>query len=157
MAPGTCGSARPVGGSAAYLRTKVLQFTGFDTTSAAGIVTNFRGKRLPYSPKWQLSGSVVADAPVSDTLGVLAALNVSYQTQSKAVLGDEPGNEIPEYALVGAKLGVHVANDGWRLEGFLSNLFDKYYWSSTQRGNEALVRFTGMPRSYGLRGTFSFR
>lgn len=146
-----------VRGSAAYLKTKVLEFTGFDTTSAAGIRTNFRGARLPYSPQWQLSGSLVGDVPLSDTLGGLAAVNVSYQTSSSAVLGDEAGYEIKGYALLGAKLGIHAADDQWRLEAYVNNLTNAYYWTSTQRGNEALVRYAGMPRTYGLRGTFSFR
>ena len=142
--------------SIAYLKTRVGNFIGFDTRSQAGIVTDFSGADFPYSPKIQASGSLVADFPVSETVGVLAAINASYQSRSSGVLGSQPGFDIDPFTVVGIKAGVHGADDSWALEGYVNNLFDEYYFTSAQRGNETLLRYAGMPRTYGVRASFKF-
>ncbi|MDP9090215.1 MAG: TonB-dependent receptor [Pseudomonadota bacterium] len=146
-------------GSAAYVKSAVVgDFVGFDVRSQQGIVTNFKSASLPYNPKFQLSSMLIADVPVpaGDGVGLLGALNVSYQSASSAVLGREPGYDIAAYSLVGAQLGVHGAAQRWSVEGYVNNLLDKYYWVSAQRGNETTLRYAGMPRTYGIRGSIKF-
>ena len=143
-------------GSVAYLKTKVKNFVGFDTRSAAGTRVDFAGAALPYSPKLMASGSLSAEVPVGNDLSVLAAGNISYQSRSSAVLGREPGFDIDPFTLVGVKLGLHNTGSRWSVEGYINNLFDTYYFTSAQRGNETLLRYAGMPRTYGVRATVKF-
>lgn len=143
-------------GAVSYLKTKVKEFVGFDVKSAAGIPVNFAGAELPYSPEFTASGSLVADVPVSVALGLLGAVNFSYQSESSAVLGREPGFDIEPFTLVGLTVGVHDADRRWALEAFVNNVFDVYYFTSAQRGNETLLRYAGMPRTFGVRGTIKF-
>lgn len=112
--------------SIAYLKTRVGDFIGFDTRSQAGIATDFGGVDFPYSPKIQASGSLVGDFPVSETVGVLAAINASYQSRSSGVLGRERGFDIDPFTIVGIKAGDHGADDSWALEGYVNNVFDEY-------------------------------
>ena len=45
----------------------------------------------------------------------------------------------------------------WSVDAFVSNVFDTHYYTSAQRGNETLLRYAGMPRTFGLELGFSFR
>lgn len=140
----------------AYLKTKVDEFTGFDVRSEAGTTVNFAGAAFPYSPKLMASGSLVADVPVNSSIAVLGAINANYQSRSSAVLGREPGFDIKSYTLVGVKAGVHDQRDRWSVEAFVNNVFNTYYYTSAQRGNETLLRYAGMPRTLGVRLGFKY-
>lgn len=142
--------------SVGYMKTEVKEFTGFDTRSPQGIVVDYAGAELPYSPEWMLNGSLVNDAPIDDRFGVRMAVTASYQSDSSSVLGNERGFEIDEYVLVGAQVGLHTLDDQWEVQAYVNNLLDTYYWKSTQKGNETLVRYAGMPRTFGARLIFKF-
>lgn len=142
--------------SVGYLKTEVKEFVGFDVRSAQGIVTNFAGASLPYSPEWMLNGSLINDSPINDDYGLKTAVTLSYQTDTSSVLGNERGFEIEDYALVGAQVGLYSRNNRWELQGFVNNLFDKYYWRNVQKGNETLIRYSGMPRTFGARLIFKY-
>ncbi len=74
----------------------------------------------------------------------------------------QTGNLIPDlvqdefqkgYALVDARLGVESANGIWRLEAFVTNLFDRKYIKDAGNTGDALGLPTfigGEPRFYGL-------
>lgn len=143
-------------GAVAYLETEIKEFQGFDVRSQVGIPTDFAGDSLPFSPRIQASGSLIGDFPLTQALDLLASANVSHQSRSSNVLGREPGFDIDPYTVVGATLGLHARDDGWSVEVWADNLFDEYYFTSAQRGNETLLRYAGMPRTFGVRGTIQF-
>ena len=43
----------------------------------------------------------------------------------------------------------------WRLQGWVRNATDKYYWTTAVHVNDVLLRYAGMPRTYGV--TFTYR
>ncbi len=141
--------------SGSYLHAEVKRFTGFNNQVAATQV-NYAGARLPYSPKFQTNGSIINDMPIGSDLKLFTSVFGSYQSRSSSVIGDEAGFGIKGYGILGAKLGVHAADDRWGVEGYVSNLTNTYYWTSAQRQSETLVRYAGMPRMYGARASFRF-
>ncbi|MBW6522675.1 TonB-dependent receptor [Sphingomonas sp. RHCKR47] len=141
--------------SGSYLHAEVKEYTGFNNQVAAARV-DYAGARLPYSPKFQANGSIINDMPVGNDLMLFTSVFGSYQSRSSSVLGDEAGFGIKAYGLLGAKVGIHAADDSWGVEGYVSNLTNTYYWTSAQRQSETLVRYAGMPRMYGARATFRF-
>lgn len=142
--------------SGSYLNAEVKNYTGFDNAFVAQLV-DFSGSRLPYSPKFQGNGSITNDMPIGDgNVMLFTSLYGSYQSRSSSVLGDAQGFEIKAYGILGAKAGIHAADDQWAIEGYVNNLTNTYYWTSAQRQSETLVRYTGMPRTIGVRGSFKF-
>ena len=142
--------------SGAYLDAKVRSYTGYNDEFTATLV-NYAGARLPYSPKFQANGSITNDMPIgTGNLMLFTSLFGSYQTRSSSVLGDEAGFGIKAYGLLGAKAGIHSADNKWSLEGYVNNLANTYYWTSAQRQSEMLIRYAGMPRTFGVRGSFRF-
>ena len=138
-----------------YLHTEVKEYIGYNNAVSAQLV-NYAGASLPYSPKWQFNGSIVNDMPIADNVKLFTSVFGSYQSRSSSVLGEEDGFGIKGYGLLGAKVGIHDAADAWGIEGYVSNLTNTYYWTSAQRQSETLVRYTGMPRMYGVRASFRF-
>ena len=139
-----------------YLHSEVKRFIGYNNQAAASLL-NYAGASLPYSPKFQGNGSIVNDMPIGDGhIKLFTSLYGSYQSRSSSAIGDEVGFGIKAYGLLGAKLGVHAADDAWGVEGYVTNLTNTYYWTSAQRASETLVRFAGMPRMYGARASFRF-
>lgn len=97
---------------------------------------------------------MVNDSPISENFGLRVAVNASYQSKASSVLNNELGFEIDDFTLVGGQFALHTLDDRWEVQAFVNNAFDVYHWKSTQKGNETLVRYAGMPRTFGVRLIF---
>jgi outer membrane receptor protein involved in Fe transport len=58
--------------------------------------------------------------------------------------------------LVGAKLGIEPKDGRWAVALFGRNLTDEYYWSAVHGWGDAIVRYAGMPRTYGIEYSYNF-
>jgi iron complex outermembrane receptor protein len=148
-----------------YIDTKVRgNFVNFDSY---GNRTNFSGSTFPYTPKFQ----GFADAQYQWGLGSMVSpffgANVSYQTATKAVLGNSRltpsadlsargGLRIDAYELVDLRAGADIDGKKYRLALFVRNLFDAYYWTNATRITDTTVRFAGRPRTFGVSASARF-
>lgn len=140
-------------GTATWLDTKIINYNGIN---AAGQPQLYDGVAFPYSPELQVAGTIIYDAPISDTLGLQVALNARWQDESAADLGDSPGYVIDAYGLVNASVGIHDLDGKWQASVWARNLTDEYYWTSVASNANVVVRFPGMPVTYGASLTFSY-
>jgi iron complex outermembrane recepter protein len=138
---------------AAFTNTKVQTFSGFNR---AGQATNFAGASFPYSPKYQLNGSITYDTPISEGLGIAANLDANYQSKTSGSIGEETGFDVAGYTVVNAALALHSANDKWRVGFYAKNLFNKYYWTSVDVLTDTVFRTPGMARTYGVRLSWKY-
>ena len=99
---------------------------------------------------------MIYDAPITDTLGLQLALNARWQDNSAADLGDSPGYVIDGYGLVNASVGIHDLDGKWQASLWARNLTDEYYWTSVASNANVVVRFPGMPVTYGASLTFNY-
>jgi outer membrane receptor protein involved in Fe transport len=140
-------------GSATWLDTRV---NGYNGINASGVAQLYDGNAFPYSPTWQTSGTIVFDRPISDSLGLQAALNGRWQSESAADLGDSPTFAIDSYGLLNGSIGIHDLDDRWELSLWGRNLTDTYYWTAVASNANVVVRFPGQARTYGASLTFNF-
>lgn len=140
-----------VGGS--YTDTKIQEFQGFDR---GGVPTDFAGRSFPYSPKWQLNGSVDYDAPLTSSLSLAANVSGNYQSKTSGSIGGEQGFGVKGYTVVNASLTLHDADNKWRIGVYANNLFNEYYWSAVDKVADLVFRVPGMARTYGLRLTWNY-
>ena len=140
-------------GTATWLDTKIINYNGIN---AAGQPQLYDGVAFPYSPELQVAGTMIYDTPISDTLGLQLALNARWQDDSAADLGDSPGYVIDAYSLVNASVGIHDLDGKWQAAIWARNLTDEYYWTSVASNANVVVRFPGMPLSYGASLTFNY-
>lgn len=121
----------------------------FSNFSYLGQRQNFTGESFPHAPEWQASFDASYEHRFdSGLLGYVGAL-VSYQDETYAGFGELPELQVDSYTLLDMRAGIDAGNWGIRVWG--KNLTDEYYWRQvTREFGDALVRFAGNPRSYGV-------
>jgi outer membrane receptor protein involved in Fe transport len=130
-----------------YLDSKIDEYTGFDQV---GNIHVFDGASFTFTPKFQLNGSASYDFPVSQNLHSQIVISGRYSSSQKADFPDTPRFHIDPYVVFDANWSLATVDDKYELELFARNLFNKYYWTSVQTDQDSIVRFAGMPRTYGI-------
>ena len=131
----------------AHTRTEVIGYEGFDQSGAA---QDFGGDQFPYSPKWQAIGGLEHHIALPGDRALRTSVTVNYQSRSH---GDFAGTDlyrIDPYELVDAVVSVLGEGQRWEASLWARNLFDKDYWTTVTYGRDVYVRYSGMPRTYGV-------
>jgi outer membrane receptor protein involved in Fe transport len=139
--------------SGTLLHTEVQDYVGIN---AAGLPQDFDGAPFLYSPEKSGALTVLYGRDLTSDLGLQAAVNARWQSESHADLEGDPNFEIKDYGLVNASLGVHALDDRWSAQLWVRNLTNTYYWTAVSSNANVVVRFPGQPRTYGASLTFAF-
>ncbi|NML93960.1 TonB-dependent receptor [Novosphingobium olei] len=143
-------SWRPVAGLTinpvlSYTDTKVRgQFLNFDYVGAPA---DFGGRAFPLVPKLQTSVDAQYRWALAENLNAFVGGNLTTQSGTYTSFVPNANERVPAYQLVDLRVGVEAGN--WRFSIWGRNVTDKWYWTSATRINDALVRQTGMPRTFG--------
>ena len=54
------------------------------------------------------------------------------------------------FSLIDLRAGISGNEGKWRVGLFGRNITDKYYWNTAVRRGDAVVRYAGMPATYGI-------
>ena len=152
--------ARPTHGltvslGATYINTKVTNFTGYN---AFGVLSNFAGQQFPYAPKFILTGDAEYKVPVGGSAEAYFGSSVTHNSSSTTALANtttafvaaDHRFDIRAYTLVDLRAGVEFNEGKVRVGAYVRNVGNTYYWTNTQDTLASIVRFTGMPRTYGV-------
>ena len=149
---------RPVHGltispAVSYTDSKVTK--SFVNFSGDGTLTDFKGQAFPNTPKW--SGSTDAEFrwDLNDSMQAFVGTTISYQSKTNGFFRPAAQFEIDGYTLIDLRAGLESADGRWNASIWGRNVTDKYYWSSAVRGSDGVVRYAGMPATYGV--TLGFR
>ena len=135
-----------VGGT--YIDSKV---TGdFNNFTILSVARNFKGDSFPYTPRYQLVADGQYDAPLTDGLNAMVGFTINYRSGTNAGFGSDPRLKIHEYSLIDARAGIRAADQSWSATVFARNLMNTYYWTNIARLSDAIRRYAGQPRTYGL-------
>lgn len=141
-------------GSGTYLKSKILEYTGFN---ADGVRVNARGAQLNFVPKYSVNLDVNYTTPINDRLDVFAGGNMAYRSKQVAQIASASRWDIDAYTLFDAQLGIADHDGRWRVWAFGKNITGKYYWTNVIKTSDMVLRFPGMPATYGLSASFKFR
>lgn len=143
-------------GGATYIGSKILgNFTNYTPTGLAMLMS---GEAFPLTPKWQLTGDIGYDHPISSTFNAFAGVSATYQSATNSALGAQSLFNVGAYTLVDLRAGVHTSDDKWRFSAFVRNLGNSYYWTNVSyAGPDVAVRYAGMPRTYGVSASWRFQ
>ena len=137
----------------------------FNSTSNPGS-KNFAGQEFPNAPKWQSNLDIQYEWPLMGEWSAYVGMNANYQSETRGFFYDECGEvgvactknlpglvgdselTVKERTLVDFRAGVE--GGPWRVTGWVRNVTNEYYWNQMQHVNDVLVRFAGLPRTYGL-------
>lgn len=144
--------------SGAYTDGKITDFTG---VNFAGVVADFDGTVMPLAPKWEGAASVEYTWP-GDRLRPFVGVDVSARSHTFSIIGGqdaifngEQAFKLKGYTLVDLRAGVGAADGSWSATVFGKNVFNTYYWGNATALYDNLVRYAGMPATYGV--TLNFK
>ncbi|WP_157801200.1 TonB-dependent receptor [Sphingobium sp. LB126] len=151
-------SLRPVSGlrffgALTYVDSKITQFQG---VNGAGTPSDFAGARVPYSPKWQGSGSVDYEYRLSSGWSVGAGASLSYNSSTSSIIGVDPTYRIRDFALLDLRAVLSAPDERLKLMIFGRNVTNRYYWTNVVKSYDAVVRFAGAPATYGVSLGYGF-
>jgi outer membrane receptor protein involved in Fe transport len=153
-------------GGLTYLDAKVTKYTG---VNAGGAASDFSGTPIPFTPKWQLSGNIDYNIPVSGSLRPFVGATLTKRSSTTSVVGGTEGLIIvpgyrssvplsqtyvmPGYATLDLRAGIEADDGSWRLMVWGKNVTNKYYIQNIVPVYVTASRYAGMPATYGV--TFS--
>lgn len=163
---------RPIEGLSAhvagtYLQSKIKTYNGVvgrsvdpATNLFVPVTADYSGVELAFAPKFQITGTIDYEQPVSQNLIGSIGVNVNAQTKSYALLAlaeaDKENYAINGRAIFGATMGLR-SNDGrYALSIWGKNIFNKYYVTNSVLGYDNQIRYAGRPAEYGVSFSFKF-
>jgi iron complex outermembrane receptor protein len=138
--------------AATYLAAKVIEFVG---TNADGIRQDYAGSAVPYSPKWSTNATADYDWDLSSALIASVGLTAAQRSLSYATVGPTPIDRISPYTLLDARASVRTLDGKYRIEVYGKNVTNRFYWDNVSHPYDTVVRYAGMPETWGI--TFSAR
>jgi iron complex outermembrane receptor protein len=131
-----------------YLKSDVEgSFVG---TTALGGTANFGGDPFPNTPKWQMAASAEYSWGIGGNLSLYTSTWVTYRSGTYGDFVSEPLLRIPSYPLVDAYAGIRSDDRKWSAQLWGHNLTDRYYWTTQVANVEGIVRYAGLPATYGF-------
>lgn len=76
--------------------------------------------------------------------------SVNYRSKAYGDFKPDPRLAIENYMLVDLRAGIESNDQRWRVGAFGRNITNKYYWTTVVRRGDAVVRYAGMPATYGI-------
>lgn len=123
----------------------------FRSYDGLGTLRDLGGEQFPLSPEWHLVGGAEYRWAVGRRREAFVGSNVTFLSSSNADLGDIPVLRLNPYAVVDARAGMGFG-DRWTLEVFVRNLANQDYATFVSTvAPDVIVRYTGRPRTFGLR------
>jgi iron complex outermembrane recepter protein len=134
--------------SATHIDGKVNE--SFVTSNPFGILEDIDNSRLPNAPRWQLSADTEYQFQTSGNWRPFIGGGINYQTDTDPVFSGGAEYELPARTLVDLRAGVETEDGTWRIQAFGRNVTNKYYWINVSRTVDAIVRYAGLPATYGI-------
>lgn len=139
--------------------------------NAFAVQINYGGSRFTDTAKFQATGLFNYDFPVSD--GLKGFLGGDFNYSSSINYDFQPGRAVPgvaatapttldkdfigkSYAVFGARIGLADEDDAWRVSLWARNIGDKTYTAGIRKVLDAVARYRGMARTYGVTAEFNF-
>jgi iron complex outermembrane receptor protein len=143
-----------IGAAGTFLDATINRFTG---VNQVGQVADFAGSSVPYTPKWTLTSSINYEHPVTDQWSGFVGAQASYQSLTSAAIGSPSLYLMPSFALLNLQLGVHSHDGRWRVFVWGKNVLNRFYVNNVVELEDAVIRYTGMPATYGIAVNYRFQ
>jgi outer membrane receptor protein involved in Fe transport len=144
-------TATPIDGltaraSLTYIKTSVGPYQSFNLLAQ---LVDFQGKEFNYAPPLSINADIEYKWPISDSLSALIGGGANHNDRTYGDLGEQAFNLVPGFTIFDARVGLE-SQKGWKASLWMRNLTNKYYLTSVTPGNDANLKFAGMPRTFGI-------
>jgi outer membrane receptor protein involved in Fe transport len=130
-------------------------------TDGYGNFVKLTGQSFPSAPQWQAALDVEYDWSLGGGLDAYVGGHAAYISASTDEfdnpnpIAGEPALAVPGYTLVDLRAG--VSKDNWSLQLWGRNVTNQYYWTGSYHVYDVLIRYAGMPVTYGATLSYHFR
>lgn len=133
--------------SAAYLDSEVVEYTGEDSF---GEESNMKGNKLDNTPELEIVAIVNYDITILNDYTMTLGVDGKMSDEMEGDLSNNENFRRDGYYVLNARVGFRPFDGDWRLQIFSRNVMDEVYYTAFSATPDALVRYTGMPRTYGI-------
>ena len=88
--------------------------------------------------------------PLPAGLHVRLSASYTYQSETYSQISATEPFAVDAYGLLDARLTLAADSGRWSVSVWGANLGDEAYWYSNALAQDNVVRYTGVPRTYGL-------
>ena len=150
--------ARPVTGldfgvQGTYLSSRIDRFTG---VNQVGVVADFAGSVMPYTPKWNLAATSSYEHPLSDQWSGFVGAQLTFTADETAAIGSPALYNMPEYTLLNVQAGIKTQDDRLSIYLWGKNVTNRFYVNNVVELEDDVIRYTGMPITYGITVGYKF-
>jgi outer membrane receptor protein involved in Fe transport len=157
-----------------YIDSEVTSaYLGYNPFSTTPI--DLQGEPFPNVPRWSVNTDVEYSWDMNGRYSPFVGMDARYQTQSQGEFGGYQAlaagygvtpsplqPTIPPvqagslatiddaYGVLDLRAGVLSRDGRWKIEAFANNVTNTYYWTQARNAADAVFRFAGMPRTYGV-------
>ncbi|MGD9662112.1 MAG: TonB-dependent receptor [Porticoccaceae bacterium] len=141
---------------ATYIETEVTKFEGYN---ALGTLNNFSGQEFPFAPELTVIGDASYEFSLTDSLNAFVGVSFTHNSETSSQLDNtttafvtaDERFDVDAYTLVDLRAGVVTADGKLKVMAYSYNVTDEFYWTNVQNNLASISRFTGQPRTYGIR------
>jgi iron complex outermembrane receptor protein len=135
----------------------------YQNYDAFGVLSNFGGEPFPLAPAWQANLDTEYRWNISASSTAFVGANINHQgrtvsffyNRDPAALYPSNALEIPEYTLLDLRAGLQTGP--WRVQFWGRNVTNKYYWLSADAQGDVVLRYAGMPVTYGVTANYRYK
>jgi outer membrane receptor protein involved in Fe transport len=139
--------------SISYQNSKIKgEFVDFDFL---GREADFGGEPFPAAPELQADLDVSYTWNLPTGWSAFVGAHANYQDETYASFGEFDILKQDSYTLVDLRAGLE--RDEWKVTLWGRNVTDEYYWTNVSFAADSMVRFTGMPATYGVSVNYRFQ
>jgi iron complex outermembrane receptor protein len=146
-------TVKPLAGLALGLQGTYLKSDvegSFVSTTQLGETANYGGASFPNTPKWQMAATSNYGWSIGNGLSAFVNVRETYRSATSGDFIPNPLFRIPSYVLLDAYAGVKTDDGKWSFQLWGRNITDRYYWTSQNANLESIVRYVGLPATYGI-------
>lgn len=110
---------------------------------------NIVGNRFNFAPDWSGSADTEYRTPASPDLDIFVGGTMRFASKSYSDLANSSVSTIPSFAVFDVRLGLE-SQKGWNVSVWSRNVTNKLYLTNIVAVADAVNRYTGMPRTFGL-------
>ena len=110
---------------------------------------NIEGNRFNYAPDWSGAADTEYRFPAVADLQAFVGGSVRFASKSYSDLANSSVSTLPGFAIFDLRVGLESPK-GWNVSVWTRNLANKLYLNNTVAVADAIVRYTGEPRTFGV-------
>jgi len=132
-----------------FLDTEILEYdAAFDVFNQQ--MFNAAGESLPNAPDFSYQLMGVYERPIPGQMMVRMSLAYSWQDETYSQVSAIDPFKIDAYGILDGRVTLGPVDGRWSVALWGQNLADEGYWFSNGLAQDNVIRYTGMPRTFGL-------